>query len=197
MIRINLLPYRAARQIESGKKSLMIFVLVLVIFALALGFAYKHLNNNIGKLNSQVAHTKKEIDKYNKINAEITTLRDQLTLLQRKLDVIASLQNDRLTTVTLLDNLTQSVVPQSMWLTQLNTAGNNAVTLGGLATDNKVVADFMLNLETGPRYTQVALKSVKQTTISSRPLKEFSLSFNLKTAPPLEQSTATAATGGR
>lgn len=197
MIRINLLPYRDTRQKESGKKSLTIFVLVLVIFVLALFGSYKYLNDNISKLNSKIAYTKTEIDKYNKINAEIKMLREQLAVLQRKLDVIASLQANRFTTVNLLDNLTQTLVPESMWLTQLNTINNDSVNLTGLATDNKIVADFMLNLETGPRYTQVALKLVKQTAISNRPLKEFALSFNLKTAPPLEQSTTTAAAGGR
>ena len=194
MIRINLLPYRDSRKKDNVKKSLLGFVIILVIFGAALFFVHKWLTDNVNTLNSKIVYTKTEIDKYNKINTEIKELRAKLELLNMKLGIIASLQANRTTSVNLMDNLTQAIVKNDMWLTNLSTTGNTSASLTGLATDNKVVADFMVNLETIPRYTQVSLKSVKQTAINARPLKQFVLTFNLATAPPPE---ATASTGGQ
>lgn len=198
MIRINLMPHGAMRKKENVKKSLFIFVLVLVVFAVALFFVHKWLSDNINGLNQRITHTNSEIDKYNKINAEIGQLRAHLELLNTKLGVIASLQSNRFTAVNLLDNLTKVVVADDMWLTELTTTGNSAASVTGIATDNKIVADFMVNLETIPKYTQVSLISVKQIAINNRPLKEFVLRFNLATARPAETAATTAATtGGR
>lgn len=198
MIRINLLPFRETRKKENVKRTLFIYVIVLGVFIGALYGVNKHLDDKISDFNSRISHTKKEIDKYNKINEDIKVLRAYLVQLQAKLDIIANLQSSRLTTVTLLDNLTQTLVSESMWLTSLVTTGNTSATVDGMATDNKVVADFMLNLENMPRYTQIYLRSVKQTEISTRPLKQFTVTFNLKIAPPLnELQTTAAATGGK
>lgn len=193
MIRINLLPYRDSRKKDNVKKSLLGFIIILAIFGAALFFVHKWLTDNVNTLNSKILYTRTEIDKYNKINTEIKELRAKLELLNTKLGVIASLQSNRFTSVTLMDNLTQTLVKDDMWLTQMTTSGNDAANLTGLATDNKVVADFMLNLETIPRYTQVSLKSVRQTAINSRPLKEFTLNFSLTVAPP----ETTASIGGQ
>lgn len=194
MIRINLLPYRSSRKKDNVKKSLLGFIIILVIFSAALFFVHKWLTDNVNTLNSKISYTKTEIDKYNKINTEIKELRAKLELLNMKLGIIASLQSNRATAVTLMDNLTQTIIKDDMWLTNLTTRGNETATITGIATDNKVVADFMVNLETMPRYTVVSLQSVKQTAINSRQLKQFVLNFNLQTAPPME---ATASAGGQ
>lgn len=202
MIRINLVSHGDIRKKENVKKSLFLFVLVLVIFAVALLFVHKWLSDNINSLNSKISHTKSEIDKYNKINEEIEELRAYLELLNTKLGVIASLQANRSSAVNLLDNLTKVVVADDMWLTELTTSGNASANVKGIATDNKIVADFMVNLETMPKYTQVSLASVKQIAINNRPLKEFVLKFNLATAKQVEEAAAAAAvdatkTGGK
>lgn len=194
MIRINLLPYRSSRKKDNVKKSLLLFVVILAAFGVALFLTHKWLTDNVNTLNSKISYTKTEIDKYNKINTEIKELRATLELLNLKLGIIASLQANRSTAVSLMDNLTQTVVENDMWLTQMSTSGSNTASITGIATDNKVVADFMLNLETMPRYTAVSLKSVKQIAINARALKQFVLTFNLATAPPME---ATASTGGQ
>lgn len=194
MIRINLLPYRSSRKKDNVKKSLLGFIIILAIFGAALFFVHKWLTDNVNTLNSKISYTKTEIDKYNKINTEIKDLRAKLELLNLKLGIIASLQSNRATAVNLMDNLTQTIIKDDMWLTNLTTKGNQTATITGIATDNKVVADFMVNLETIPRYTAVSLQSVKQTAINSRQLKQFVLNFNLLTAPPME---ATASAGGQ
>lgn len=195
MIRINLLSHGDSRKKENVRKSLFVFVFILIVFGVALFFVHQWLTQNINNLNSKISVTKTEIDKYNRINAEIQELRAQLELLNTKLDVIASLQAGKFTSVTLLDNLTQTLVKDDMWLTELTTTGNSSARVTGIATDNKIVADFMVNLETIPRYTRVALISVKQTAINARPLKEFTLTFSLATGSKTETDAAVA--GGK
>lgn len=193
MIRINLLPYKSSRKKETAKKSLLFFVVILVVFGVALFLVHKWLTTNVNTLTTKIAQTENEIKKFNQINAEIAELRAKLDLLNLKLGIIASLQSNRATAVNLMDNLTQTIVKDDMWLTQLTTSGSSVASITGLATDNKVVADFMVNLESIPRYTIVSLKSVKQTAINARPLKQFVLTFNLAIAPPKEE--AVVATG--
>lgn len=197
MIRINLLPFRESRKKENVKRTLLIYIIVLAVFIGALYAVNKHLDDKITDFTNRINYTKKEIDKYNKINQEIAELRAYLAQLNTKLEIIANLESSRHTTVTLMDNLTQTLVPDSMWLTSLVTTGNTSATVDGMATDNKVVADFMLNLENMPRYTQIYLRSVKQTEISTRPLKQFTVTFNLKIAPPLDEMQPTTAAAGR
>lgn len=190
MIRINLLPYKSSRKKETAKKSLMLFVVILVVFGVALFLVHKWLNTNVNTLTTKISQTENEIKKFNQINTEIAELRAKLDLLNLKLGIIASLQSNRSTAVNLMDNLTQTIVKDDMWLMQLSTSGSSVASITGLATDNKVVADFMVNLESMPRYTVVSLKSVKQTAINARPLKQFVLTFNLATAPPEEVAAA-------
>lgn len=191
MIRINLLPYKSSRKKETAKKSLLLFVVILVVFGVALFLVHKWLTTNVNTLTIKISQTETEIKKFNQINTEIQELRAKLELLNLKLGIIASLQANRSTAVNLMDNLTQTIVKDDMWLTQLTTSGSAVASITGLATDNKVVADFMVNLENMPRYTVVSLKSVKQTAINARPLKQFVLTFNLATAPPKEAAVAT------
>lgn len=197
MIRINLLPFREARKKESVKRAFMIFIAVILFCGAAMIGFNNYLGVKVKELNDRVTSTKAEIEKYNKINEEIKVLREQLTVLQTKLGVIKNLEANRSTTVTLLDNLTTVIVPDNMWLTQLVTQDNTSATLNGVATDNKVVADFMLNLEEKPKYTQVTLRTLRQTELNSRPVKEFVLNLNLKTAPPLETTSPEKVAGGR
>ena len=71
MIRINLLPFRAARKKENIRRQVSIFVLSLV-FLLIIFFYYNFsLSNKVDSLNANIKNTKTELAKYNKINDEI------------------------------------------------------------------------------------------------------------------------------
>ena len=75
MIRINLLPFRAARKKENIRRQVSIFMLSLA-FLLIIFFYYNFsLSNKVDSLNTNIKNTKTELAKYNKINDEIAQIK--------------------------------------------------------------------------------------------------------------------------
>ena len=122
MIRINLLPFRAARKKENIRRQVSIFVLSLV-FLLIIFFYYNfNLSNKIDSLNTNIKNTKTELAKYNKINDEIAQIKKKLNNLKKKMAVMKTLEANRFEPTRLLDIMTQVVVPKRMWFTYLESS---------------------------------------------------------------------------
>ena len=175
MIRINLLPFRAARKKENIRRQVSIFMLSLV-FLLIIFFYYNFsLSNKVDSLNTNIKNTKTELAKYNKINEEIAQIKKKLDNLKKKMAVMKTLEANRFEPTRLLDVMTQVVVPKRMWFTNLESRGDN-VNIKGIALDNKTVADFMVRLEECGLFKQVDLKTLKRTETQSAKLKSFAIS---------------------
>ena len=179
MIRINLLPFRAARKKENIRRQVSIFMLSLV-FLLIIFFYYNFsLSNKIDSLNTNIKNTKTELAKYNKINDEIAQIKKKLNNLKKKLAVMKTLEANRFEPTRLLDIMTQVVVPKRMWLTRLESKGKN-VKINGIAMDNKTVADFMVRLEDCGLFKEVDLKTLKRTKAQGTELKSFTINCTKK-----------------
>ena len=110
MIRINLLPFRAARKKENIRRQASIFMLSLA-FLLIIFFYYNFsLSNKVDSLNANIKNTETELGKYNKINAEIAQIKKKLNNLKKKLAVMETLETNRFEPTRLLDTMTQVVV---------------------------------------------------------------------------------------
>jgi type IV pilus assembly protein PilN len=184
MIRINLLPYRAARKKENVRRQVSIFFLSLILVLVMLAGGYLALNNKISRLQATIKRTEDDLKKYNQINAEIARIKKRLALLKKKTDVINELQQNRLAPVILLDTMTRVIVPERMWFTNLQ-ASDRVVRISGVALDNKTVADFMTRLEGSQLFQQVDLKSIRQQEIDQNQLKAFEIHCT-KPAPRAE-----------
>ena len=179
MIRINLLPFRAARKKENIRRQASIFMLSLV-FLLIIFFYYNFsLSNKIDSLNTNIKNTKTELAKYNKINDEIAQIKKKLNNLKKKMAVMKTLEANRFEPTRLLDIMTQVVVPKRMWFTYLESSAEN-VKINGIALDNKTVADFMVRLEDCGLFKEVDLKTLKRTKAQATDLKSFAISCTKK-----------------
>jgi len=179
MIRINLLPFRAARKKENIRRQASIFMLSLA-FLLIIFFYYNFsLGNKVDSLNANIKHTKTELAKYNKINTEIAEIKKKLNNLKKKMAVMKTLEANRFEPTRLLDIMTQVVVPKRMWFTYLESRGQN-VKINGIALDNKTVADFMVRLEDCGLFKEVDLKTLKRTKAQATDLKSFAISCTKK-----------------
>ena len=179
MIRINLLPFRAARKKENIRRQASIFMLSLV-FLLIIFFYYNFsLSNKIDSLNTNIKNTKTELAKYNKINDEIAQIKKKLNNLNKKMAVMKTLEANRFEPTRLLDIMTQVVVPKRMWLTRLESKGEK-VKINGIALDNKTVADFMVRLEDCGLFKEVDLTTLKRTKAQAADLKSFAISCTKK-----------------
>jgi len=189
MIRINLLPFRAARKKENIRRQISIFILMLFLVSIVLGYGYYLLNGKVNDLKKQVADTKIEVEKYKKITAEIEAIKQKLAILRQKRAVIEKLQTNRFEPVNLLDTMSLKIVEKRMWFTKFQAKGNN-INIDGLAVDNTTVADFMVNLEGSGIFKQVKLKSIKRSGKkgSGKSYKSFSLSCVKGAPPPAKKS---------
>lgn len=188
MIRINLLPYRAARKKENIRIQVNVFLGSVLIVILLVGWYNSYLSGRIKNLNTEIASTREQVAKYKKINAEIAEIKKKLDVLDRKIKVIQSLEADRKAPVQNLDSLYQLLVEKRMWYTDIEEKGDS-FKLSGIALDNHTVADYMTRLEKSERFQNIQLASVKQHTLTGKELKlkQFEVKFQKK---PKETETA-------
>lgn len=178
MIRINLLPFRAARKKENVRRQVSMFLLSVAMIGLALFYYNSHLAGQVTDLEKDVANTQSELNRYQKKNREVAELKKQLDVLVKKTEVIESLAAGREEAVRLMDTMTQVVVPERMWLQSFN-ATDTHVSLSGTAIDNRTIAEFMLRLEAVDRFSNVRLLSSRQTKYASNVFfKTFSIEFD-------------------
>jgi len=185
MIRINLLPYRAARKKENIRIQVNIFIGSIVILFLLVWVFNSFLNGRIDRLNAEIASTKTQVAKYQKIMKEIAEIKKKLSLLDRKINVIESLEADRKAQVQNLDSLFTLLVEKRMWYTGLEEK-NKTFKVTGIALDNYTVADYMTRIEKSSRFDNVKLSSVKQHALKEKDLKlkQFEIRFNNKPMQP-------------
>jgi type IV pilus assembly protein PilN len=193
MIRINLLPFRAARKKENIRRQVSVFMLSLALVLIVLGYFHFYLQSKHKKMTTNVANVKEELELYKKKDREIKDLRRKLQTLKQRKSVIDGLEAKRFKPVHVLDSLTQKIVPERMWLTNLSLKGNR-MQLSGIAVDNNTVANFMDNLETIPKlvkpgqkeaplYERVQLTSVQRQGVRNVNMKKFQLTA-LEKKPP-------------
>ena len=176
MIRINLLPFRAARKKENIRRQVSIFVLSLAFLLIILFYYNWTLGSQIGGLNADIKETKSDLEKYEKINKEIAAIKQKLSNLKKKMAVMDTLEANRFEPTRLLDTMTQVVVPKRMWFTNMESKGGT-VKIAGIALDNKTVADFMVRLEQSGLFSDVDLKTLKQHKVgNSNNFKSFHIS---------------------
>ena len=174
MIRINLLPFRAARKKENVRRQISIFVLSLALLFLCFFVTNSIFNNKIKSLDTRLTKTKKEIDQLTKIIDEIKKIKKEIEISERKIKILEQLETDRTEQVKLIDAMTELIVPNRMWFTAFDAKGNS-VAIEGIAIDNKTVADFMTRLEKSPIFAVVNLENLKQQKIRNLDMKKFKI----------------------
>jgi type IV pilus assembly protein PilN len=164
MIRINLLPFRAARKRENIRRQLSVSGLLFLLFLLILIVLSISLRSKVSDLKSQQSNKKTELEGYKKELDEIKNLEKMISEINTKLDVIKQLEKDKTGPVLLLSCISDAVPKDKLWLTTLKESGG-VLTLTGTAMDNETVALFMNNLEN-------AKDMIKSVDLKSATLKE-------------------------
>ena len=195
MIRINLLPYRAARKKENIRRQISLFLLSCILVFAALFFYNMSLQKSIDALDTKIKNSKTILAKFEKQAREADRIKKKLNKLEKKIDVIKSLETGRKAAVLMLDNMTKMVAQKTsisesdlssnkdgkpvkrLWFTSFQAKGDN-IDIKGIALDNKTVADFMTRLEVSKLYKNVNLKTIKQKKINKLNLKSFEITCN-------------------
>ncbi len=178
MIRINLLPVRAAQRKEKIRSQLSIFFLCIILVLIGCGALYAQKMTAINGTKEQIA----EIDKQNRaLQKKIGQVKDfekKKADLEQKLNVLDSLKENKSGPVHLLDELSRAL-PDKLWLTKF-TEKDGSITLSGIADNENTVADFMRTLDASSYYQNVELTVTEQTKVADNKMQKFTLSCNVQ-----------------
>ena len=192
MIRINLLPFRAARKKENIRRQISVFFLSFFLMLAVLIYYNIHLGGQIKDLKIDVDATKNEVAKFQKITKQIEDIKKKLAVLEKKTEVIRKLETNRFEPVEMLDNMSGKIIANRMWFTSFNDQPQN-VRIDGIALDNKTVADFMTRLEGTGLFGSVRLQTIQKHVVKGSGLKKFSITCSkpVPNAPNKEQKKRT------
>ena len=192
MIRINLLPFRAARKKENIRRQISVFLLSFFLMLAVLIYYNIHLGGRIKDLRTDVDATRNEVAKFQKITKQIEDIKNKLAVLEKKTEVIRKLETNRFEPVEMLDNMSGKLIANRMWFTSFNDQPQN-VRIDGIALDNKTVADFMTRLEGTGLFGSVRLQTIQKHVVKGSGLKKFSItcSKSVPNTPKTEQKKRT------
>lgn len=161
MIRINLLPVRAAKKKESLRFQLTVGGLILfLVFAICAVVSFK-LGSDVSILKEDLLSSQKELAQLKRKVGELSKIKEQKRIVQSKLDVVTRLEAARKGPTQLFAKIA-SAIPERAWLSTVQDQGR-VITLSGIATSEDDIAAFMRGLQAFQDFTRVDLV-VAQTT---------------------------------
>lgn len=182
MIRINLLPVRAAKKKETDLQQIFIFCAVVVVAAAAVMTLYfvklaqvSNAKSDITAANSKINDLKARIGKLE----ELKTLKEQV---KKKLDVLAQLRKNKSGPAQRLATLSD-LTPDQLWLTGY-TEASDIIRISGIAYTEELIAQFMRALEASADFMNVELIVSEQIESAGTKLKKFEINMKLKAATP-------------
>jgi type IV pilus assembly protein PilN len=178
MIKINLLPVRAAKKKESAIQQFVIVGIVIGVIAVIIASAYfvkcaqiSTAKDDITSANNRITELKKKIGKLEELKA----LKDQV---KKKLDVLSQLRKNKTGPAQRLASLSD-LTPDQLWLTNYSEQGGD-VKVSGVALTEDLIAQFMKAMEASSDFMNVELLVSEQTDISGTKAKKFDLSMKLE-----------------
>ncbi len=174
MIRINLLPFRAARSKENIRRQVSVFFLSFILLVVVLIVYNSHLNGKKEALADDLEKVKKEVAIYEEKARQVEEIKKKLETLNKQIEVVNQLKTYRETPPKLLAKMTEMVIPGRMQLIRL-ISDNTNLTLVGDALDNETIAVFMLRLERSGLFADVVLESSRQVNKYSVDMKQFNI----------------------
>lgn len=171
-VKINLLPYRAARRKAIAQR---FYVFLGISSALALGLlvlVHMFFSLRSTTQESRNSFLENEIKTLDKQIDEIKRLREETAAMISRKQVVESLQANRSRAVLILNQIVQP--PSGVFYKNIKQAGD-AITLNGLAPSNTAVSALIKQIETSSILTEPKLVETKSVGIDGNRLIEFTL----------------------
>lgn len=190
MIKINLLPVRAAKKKETAFQQITIFCIVVFLVGAVVMSLYfvkrvqvSAAKNDITAANNKINELKTKIGKLE----ELKTLKEQV---KKKLDVLSQLRKNKTGPAQRLSTLSD-ITPEQLWLTGYSESGAD-VKISGMAFTEELIAQFMRTLEASTDFMSVELSVSEQSVVAGTKLKKFDITMKLESAaapqlPPVEK----------
>jgi len=166
MIKINLLPFRAARKQENIRRQVSVYFLTVLFLLTLMTYFHFSLGNELATLKSEETQLREKMKPYREVNRVIARMNQWKKEIKERLKLIETLETNRMASLRILVDVATSVPGHKLWLTSLSEKGG-VLSLQGNAMDNDTVALFMTNLEKMDHITSVDLKETKLMEVVS------------------------------
>jgi len=160
MIRINLLPVRAAQKKEKLISQIVILVGAIVVVGLGCFAVQSLLVSKIDNVRTEITNAENEINQLNKKIGEVNKIKQLTAELDEKKKVLENLEASRSGPVKILDELS-NVIPDKVWIDSFQLS-SGSIALRGQGTTEEIIAVFLRDLEDSPYFQGVELGSVKR-----------------------------------
>jgi type IV pilus assembly protein PilN len=183
MIRINLLkpekkeirkePFGLAPEIKEKRRTPIASLLILLAIG-AVATLYFLQDKAIKTERDLLSIAQEEKKQFQYVLVALEKLKEQKSILARKINLINHLKARQEIAVRTMDELSKNI-PGWVWLTETSYEAQE-ITIKGRALSNNLIADYVYNLENSPHLSNVKIESINQRTQqSSSPYLEFSL----------------------
>lgn len=187
MIRVNLLPHRQLKR-EARQRQFGLMAAFTASVAVALIFmAYTIIS---AKTESQIERNNRltmAIAKLDKEIADIKELKNQISVMLERKQVVENLQINRSQAVIILDEVSRQL-PDGMFLKSIKQVGD-VITIEGVADTNARVATLVRNFDSSSRLDSPNLVEIKAVTTNNQKQNIFTMTVKLK-APQLDAQDA-------
>ncbi len=180
MIRINLLPFRAARKKENIRRQITIYALVVVLLFTVMAYYSVQLHSTLSNLKEEEKDVRAELKTYQATVNKINKLEKQIKEIKAKLTVIKRLEKNKTGPVHLLEEITLAIPKDKLWLKTFKES-KGILKLTGTAMDNETVALFMTNLEKSAYISRVELEGTKLENLKKYNMRVSNFTLNCRT----------------
>jgi len=173
MIRINLIPYRAARQQQQILLHVIAALVVVGVAAVIILGMYMYAASDLSGRQEKLASLAAQNKILNKKIGKIRNLDKLRKDVERKLKLVDQLQQGRFRSLEMLLAFSHAI-PENVWLLNVKDS-KGELTLNGRGESNKAVANFMRSLDREKIFTGVNLQFIQRKKVDDIPVREFSL----------------------
>jgi type IV pilus assembly protein PilN len=188
--KINLLPHREERRKRARTHFAVMGGMTAALGATIVAAVWFVYQQRISAQEDRNKFMKAEIAKLDKEIDEIKDVKDKISALLARKQVIETLQADRVQTVYLLDELVRQM-PEGVFLKSVKQRGAG-VELVGYAQSNARVSTLMRNIESSPWLANPNLVEIKAVNLGKMRISEFNMRLVQKrpVAPDPAKDTA-------
>lgn len=175
-MRINLLPTKFSKKRAQNVRDLIVMASVVGATLLGLFIWYSSLNNQLNTVKGNIRQVQNQIDKLSKEVAKVDEFKKNTKVLEDKLAVIEQLKAKKTGPVMVLDELATAItLVGDVWVTDIKESeGVMELSMNALRQDK--ISDFMLNLESRPKY----FKDVKLLVTEAQKEKDSSTYYRFR-----------------
>lgn len=155
---INLRPWREEQRQKRQKTFARQALLALIVGLLFSALIWQASQQSIASAHQENALIRQQMAILDKEIREVLELREKRAQLLQRIDVIQKLQQERPTSIQVMDQLTASLT-DGVYLTDVRRNGNQ-LTINGMAQPPQAVSNWMRSLSAQPRFSEPVLRTL-------------------------------------